>query len=281
MAIDRSTITLPTEVSTQILQKAQEASAVMQLANRITLPGRGLTIPMITGDPAASWVAEGAQKPVDDPALSTKTMQAYKLAVIVPFSEEFRRDSGALYDALVSRLPNALGQKFDSTVFHGTAPGSNFDVFADCDKQSIAAGSTYAGLVAADAAIAANGGIVNGYVLSPQARAILLAEKDNNKRPLFVNSAAEGAIPMILGAPVHQSRAAYQEGSPNVLGVVGDWTQAYCGIVSGVNVTISDQATLTTSSGTINLWQQNMFAVRAEIEIGFIADTDCFNLLTD
>ena len=30
----------------------------------------------------------------------------------------------------------------------------------------------------------------------------------------------------------------------------------------------------------INLFQQNMFAVRAEIEVGFRADTDLFNKLT-
>ena len=34
------------------------------------------------------------------------------------------------------------------------------------------------------------------------------------------------------------------------------------------------------SATTINLWQQNMVAVRAEIEVGFRADTSVFNLLT-
>ena len=57
------------------------------------------------------------------------------------------------------------------------------------------------------------------------------------------------------------------------------------GIVEGVKVDISDQATLVTKDQsnndvTINLWQQNMFAVRAKIEVGFIADTSCFNRLT-
>ena len=31
---------------------------------------------------------------------------------------------------------------------------------------------------------------------------------------------------------------------------------------------------------TINLWQRNMFAVRAEIEVGFVAQTNFFNALT-
>ena len=56
------------------------------------------------------------------------------------------------------------------------------------------------------------------------------------------------------------------------------------GTVEGVKIDFSKEATLTyTESGetkTINLFQQNMFAVRAEIEVGFRADTSVFNALT-
>jgi hypothetical protein len=52
------------------------------------------------------------------------------------------------------------------------------------------------------------------------------------------------------------------------------------GTVAGVEIAVTDTATLTSGNTTINLWQQNMIAVRAEIEVGFRADTSCFNLLT-
>jgi hypothetical protein len=65
-------------------------------------------------------------------------------------------------------------------------------------------------------------------------------------------------------------------------GIVGQWDKALWGTVEGVKVSFSDQATLTDGGGTINLWQQNMFAVRAEIEIGFlVADPKAFVFLTD
>ena len=118
-----TTITLPGEVSSEILQKTQESSAVMALARSIKLPGLGTTIPIITGDPEAAWVGETEKKPVKRGTLATKVMQPYTLAVIVPFSNQFRRDVPALYDELVKRLPLALAQKFDATVFGGvTAP---------------------------------------------------------------------------------------------------------------------------------------------------------------
>lgn len=277
---NRSNISLPTSVSSQILQKTQEESAVMKLAQQISLPGNGLTIPVITSDPTAEWVDETAEKPVSNPGLSTKVMRGYKLAVIEPFSNQFRRDYAALFDALIARLPRILAKQFDETVFGGPAPGSDFDTFASCTAQSISS-DAYGGLVAADTDISLHGGNVNGYAITPQMKSILLQALDNNQRPLFINSVAEGAIPMILGCPTYLSRAAYKNGTPHTVGIAGDWTKAMYGIVEGVDISFSDQATLTLAdSSTINLFQRNMFAVRAEIEIGFRADTDMFNKLT-
>ena len=275
-----TTITLPSEVSGEILQKTQEESAIMRLARQVTLPGRGLTIPVITGDPTAAWVAETAAKPVSNATLNTKLMQAYKIAVIETFSKEFVRDAAALYDALVSRLPGALAAVFDSTVIGGTpVPGTNFDTLAGCTQQAIDT-DAYAGLVAADTDIAVNGGVLNGFAFSAQGRGILLSAVDGSKRPLFLASANEGVVNRVLGVPTYFNKALYKAGTPNIVGVAGDWTQAMYGTVEGVEIAFTDTATLTAGNATINLWQQNMVAVRAEIEVGFRADTNVFNLLT-
>lgn len=280
-ATNRTSVDLPVDVSQEIMQKVQEGSAIMRLARQIALPGRGTSINVITSDPQASWIGETASKPVSNPGLSTKVMRAYKLAVIVPFSNEFRRDLSSLYDALVERLPKALAQKFDSTVFgNGDKPGSDFDNFAEVTTQSLAS-DVYQGLVAADTNVSLNGGIVNGYAISPQLRGILLGATDQDHRPLFINNVSEGAIPMILGAKTFISKGAFVSGSPSVVGIAGDWTQAMYGTVEGVKIDYSEDATLDLGGGsTINLFQQNMFAVRAEIEVGFRADTSVFNALT-
>ena len=283
---NRTAINLPTDVSQEIIQKTQENSAIMQLARPIALPGRGTAINMITSDPEAAWVGETEAKPVSNPGLATKVMRAYKLAVIVPFSNEFRRDVASLYDAIVERLPRALAAKFDATVFGaGSAPGSDFDTFASVTAQAIGGTLTYGGLVAADGDIAAHGGIMNGIVLAPQGKSILLGSTDGDNRPLFINNVSEGAVPVVLGAKTIQSKGAYIAGTspaPNIVGFAGDWTQAMYGTVEGVKVDYSSDATLDIGSGNvINLFQQNMFAVRAEIEVGFRADTSVFNALTD
>lgn len=278
----RGDITLPAELGREILAKMQTESAVMTLARQIELPGRGVEIPVITADPEAAWVAETDPKPVSNPTLTSKLMSAYKLAVIVPFSNEFRRDAASLYDELVRRLPRALAQKFDATVIGGVqAPGTNFDTFAAATAQDISGTGTYAALVAADGDIAANGGIMNGIALSPQGKSMLLGAVDGDQRPLFINNVSEGAVPMVLGAKTVLSKGMYATGTPNIVGVAGDWTQAIYGTVEGLEIGYSADATLTSGNTTINLFQRNMFAVRAEIEVGFRADVSCFNLLTD
>ncbi len=281
ISTNRTDITLPTAVSAEIIQKAQEESAVMRLARQIPLPGNGVTIPVITSDPTAAWVDETDEKPVSNPGLGTKVMRGYKLAVIEPFSNQFRRDMPALYDALIARLPRILAAKFDNTVFGGTAaPGSDFDTFASVTAQDISQ-NPYNALVAAVTDVAENGGDLNGFALSPKARGILLSATDDNGRPLFINSVAEGAIPQILGSPTYISRGAYIQGTPDIVGFAGDWSKAMYGVVEGVDISFSSDATLTLAdSSVINLFQRNMFAVRAEIEIGFRADLDVFNALT-
>ncbi|OQO89924.1 hypothetical protein B1813_18975 [Saccharomonospora piscinae] len=292
--INRTTsgVTLPPSVSNEIWQGAQEASAVMQLATRVDLPGNGAEIQVITGDPTANWVNETDEKPVSRGALDTKTMRGYTLAVIEPFSNQFRRDKTALYNALVSRLPGVLATKFDNTVFFGTAPGSDFDTLTGAPTASVenvdGTQTAYDGFLAALASVATNDGNLSGWALSPQGEITALSAKDGNGRPLFTSDLQnEGSIGSILGRPAYRSTAVYEAGTvgtpgtPETVGFGGEWASARWGQVQGVSISISDQATLNDGGTSLNLWQRNMFAVRAEIEIGFITrDVNRFVRLT-
>ena len=105
-----------------------------------------------------------------------------------------------------------------------------------------------------------------------------------------MNSVAEGTIPRILGVSTYFNKGVYKagtagtSGTPATVGIAGDWTQAMYGTVAGVKIDVNNTGVVTrgtgTSATTVNLWQQNMIAVRAEIEVGFRADTTMFNLLT-
>ena len=277
-----SNIALPAEVSEEIWGNAVDQSYFMQAARQIRIPGTGTTIQIIATDPEADWVDETEPKPVDTATFGKKVLTPYKLAVIEPFSNEFRRDLPGLYEELVRRLPGALAAKFDQTILGTTAPGTGFDVLGTAVTQGIA-GDTFAGFVAADAAIATTtGGMMNHIGLSGMGRSLVLGATDQSGRPLFIPDATEGTVGRILGAPVVVNRNLGVAGTPNIVGIAGDFSRAVWGSVEGVKISVSDQATLVSNNNPLPLWQQNMFAVRAEIEIGFVVyDEDDFVLLTD
>lgn len=274
MAMKTTSINLPESVSNEIWKKTLEDSIVMQLANRIDLPGNGLEIPVITGEPVADWVNETDEKPVGEHTLTTKTMKPYTLAIIEPFSNQFRDNNTALFNELKTRLPKAIAKKFDSTCLFGTAPGTGFDTLASAPSVDIST-KTYDGFVDAIGAVADQDAELNAWALSPKARTLLLKTKDTTNRPLFINNVqTDGAVGHVLSIPAYFRKAAYQAAvaskSAECLGIGGDWTGARYGIVKAINLSISDQATLTVGKDTLNLWQRNMFAIRCEFEVGFV-----------
>lgn len=287
-----SNVILDPEISSEIWAKAIAQSAFMQLANRITIPGSGVKVQTITGEPTANWVDETNAKPVGKHTFGNKTITPYKLAIIEPFSDEFRRDKAALYAECIRRLPGALSKKFDQTIMSSSAPGSGFDVLGTgVDTQSIiASGSTtvYDQFVALDAAISGADGILNAIALSPQGKSIVLGATDTTGHPLFTAGVQSNTVGNILGANVAVTKGVYVAGTagstPAIVGVAGDFSGVRWGSVEGIKMAISDQATLTWNDGsdhTLNLWQMNMFAVRFEIEVAFaVMDKTQLRLLT-
>jgi len=284
--INRGTsgVQLPAAVSQEIWQETQRQSVVQQLARRINLPGSGITVPIITGDPVAEWVSETAEKPVSRSTFGSKSIKGYTLAVIEPFSNQFRRDLPALYAACVARLPLALAKTFDKTALGFQAsPGSGFDTLASAPSVSLDT-DVYDGFLGAlsEVVTASDGADITAWALSAQAEVKALGAKDLQDRPIYIDSVTnEGMVGRVLGRPVLKTPNVYDM-STDTVGFAGDWGSAVWGYVEGISISVSDQATLTDADDeTLNLWQRNMFAVRAEFEVGFaVRDVNRFVRIT-
>lgn len=280
-------VVLPAQVSSEIWATTQQTSAVMSVSRQISLPGSGVTIPIVTGDSAAGWVAESAEKPVSHSTIGSKNMTPYKLAVIETFSMEFRRDLPGLYSELARRLPGALAKKFDETVFGVSAsPGSGFDTLEAAPVLTVDGTDTYADLAAVFNAVAAAGGNLSHWVASAGFEGLLLSQVASDGRPLFIPDATtSGRVGSIFGRPVYTTRGALKTSTTvgDDTAIAGDFAgSAIYGTVEGVKVDVSDQATVNDGGTQVNLWQRNMFAIRAEIEVGFVArDVNHFVRITD
>lgn len=284
MAVDISRktsglIALPSDVSSQIWADTLNNSIVQQLTPKIALPAGGISIPVITGDPEAAWVAETDEKPVSDSTFGSKMITPYKMAVIELFSDEFRRDYSALYGALAERLPKALGRLFDETTLgQKPAPGSGFDTLADAP---VVPTPDYNGYLAALRSVASAGGDVEAWALGPNAEIDTMGIVDGDGRALFMRDAiTQGSIGSILARPVYKARNAEfalddldgsgsGSGGGTVKGIAGEWSSAMWGSVEGIKIAMTDQGTVNKGGTQYNLWQRNMFAIRAEVEVGF------------
>lgn len=283
MAIDHSRkteglITLPAEISKTIWSDTIEQSVIQSRGTRISIPAGGVKIPIITGDPVAEWVGETELKPVSKSTVSSKTITPYKMAVVQTFSDEFRRDYNGLYSQLVERLPKALATTFDkSALGFAPSPGTGFDTLAAAP--SVAVGG-YEGYLDALRSVTAAKGDVTAWQLSPDAEIDILGYTDTAKRPLFISDVkSEGSIGSVLARPVYKSR---NVASGNVVGFAGEWSGAYWGTVEDIKIKISDQASIKLPDGeVVHLFQQNMFAIIAEFEVGFaVRDVNRFVKLT-
>lgn len=290
MDISRETtnVIFDKEVSSEIISKTIDESAIMQLAPQMQIAGNGKKFQTITGDPVPEWIGETEAKPVGKFSFGTKEVEPYKMAIIVPFSDEFRRDKAALYAECMSRLPKLFGRKFDQTIMGTTAPGQNFDVLGGVQAVSLTpsgSNTMYDQFIAIDQLIGNNDGIMNGIALAPQGRSMVLGAVDGNQRPLFTAGVQSGTVNPILGASVSVKKGVYVTGSPAVVGLAGDFDNCAWGAVNSIQGAVSDQATLTYNDGTdditLNLWQRNMFAVRFEVELTFmVRDANTFVRLT-
>lgn len=294
IATTTSGVNLPASVSGEIWQSVLEASTVQRLVPQMDLPGNGVAVDIITGDPVAEFVGETNVKPVSNATVSSKLMYPHTIAVIETFSNKFKRDKNALYNALINRLPNSLAVAFDKAVLFGEgAPVTNFDTLENIATANVST-APYAGLLTALGAVVAADGDITGWAVSPSAELLFLGQVDSTGRPLFIDSMTdEGSVTRLLARPAYKSKAVGRAGiagdvsdvipsTAATVGFGGDWSTAKWGVSDAISIDINTQGSVTLpNASVINLWQRNMFAVRVEIEIGFrYEDEDKFVRLT-
>src|SRR5699024_476137 len=104
-----------------------------------------------------------------------------------------------------------------------------------------------------------------------------------NGQPIF-NTANEGVANQLLGLPVgYVNGKSFDYDKARV--ITGDWQYARYGILQDIDYSISEDATLTTiadeNGDPINLFERDMFALRATMHVGFMTlKDDAFAALT-
>ena len=278
---------LSPEQSGPIFDLARQQSLVQQLAKQIPLGPTGVSVPVTTGKLSANWVAEGAQKPASQGSLALKTMSPKKIAVIAVVSAEVvRANPGGYMDKIRGDVAEAFATAFDAAALHGTS--TPFSTYIDQTASSVeftgttpAFTNVWGDLNSALSTLITAGKKPNGWTLDDRFEPILNGAVDSSGRPLFVDSpTVDTAGPVrqgrLMSRPVYMGPGVYNA-TGKIYGYLGDWSQAAWGVVGGISYDVSTEATVTINGALTSLFENNLVAVRAEAEYGFLVnDTAAF-----
>lgn len=276
-----------------IFERAAKMSVVQRLVRRIPLGASGVEVPVTTTRPTAGWVSEGAAKPASQGALTLKTMTPKKIgAIAVQSSEVVRANPGGYMSLLREWLAEAFAVAFDKAALYdqgpdGTAGAGPFDTFINQTAKSVelgtatqATGGIYKDIVAGLSLLVADDKKLTGFAFDLEAEPLFLGATDTSGRPLFIDSPPDDTAltsGRLIGRPAFIGDGVASDTAAEIMGFGGDWTQAAWGAVGGISYTVSTEATVTINGALVSLFENNLVAIRAEAEYGWLVnDTAAF-----
>jgi HK97 family phage major capsid protein len=288
---------LTPEMASPIFEEAAKVSVVQQLVQRVPLGPSGVSIPVVTGRMSAGWVDEAGQKPASEGSMSLKSISPKKLAAIAVVSAEVvRANPGGYVDLIRPQIAEAFALAFDAAALHGTStPFSQYldqtSKAAEIGAHTGSEGGVWQDLVTALDLLVSDGKKLTGWALDDVVEPNLLGSVDGNGRPIFAdlgndqreNTVSQAARPgRLMGRTSWMSDTVATTDKTTVVGYGGNWRQAAWGAVGGITYDISTQATVTVGGELVSLWENNLVAIRAEAEYGWLVnDVASFVRLTN
>ena len=282
---------IPAEQGELVLKEFMANSAVMQLAKQETMTKPIKKFTYLAEGPGAYWVDEANKIETSKATWLTAEMEAKKLGVIIPVSKEFLKWTVPnFFNEVRPAIAEAFYKKFDQAALFGneTPYAANASIWENITNAGnvVVQGTTdnlYTDLNAVLATIEDGDNDPDGLVTTRKLKKDLRGAVDTNMTPIF-NEVGQGAANQVLGLPIGYTTGTSWDYTKAVA-IAGDWDYARYGILQGIEYTISEDATLSTVvdelGEPINLFERDMFALRATMHIAFITlKEDAFGALT-
>ena len=277
-----------------LVQYQNMASEFIDYLRPLTIIGRiqgfrmvpfDIKVPRQTGGATVNWVGEAKVKPLSALAFDSLTLGHYKIAGIIPLSEELVRFSNPSAEMLVRNdLAGAVVQFMDREFVDPTKAEA-----AQVSPASITNGVTPTVPTGVTAAafrtdvrtlmasfLAANIPVATGVWIMTQTQALAFSLMQNALgQPEFPNITMLGGtllgFPVVVSENIPAQGGSPTDGYPIIFAVAGEIMLADDG---GVNIDMSREASLqmettpdspaTASTTLVSLWQHNMIAIKAE-----------------
>lgn len=277
---------IPEDVVSDVLGRATDESAVLQMFRRVPVSRGQLRMPVLSALPLAYWVTgDTGLKQTTEVNWANKFLNIEEIATIMPVPDSVIEDAEQnIWDESLPYLVEAVGRTLDSAVFFGTnAPASfptNINDAAAAAGNSVtegalaAAGGFMADVDSTIALLEADGFDPTGYVAARSARGKLRSARNSQGDRLDAGR-LNGSLSELDGLPVaYPMRGLFPTGGAagtNVRLFVGDWSEFVIGIRRDITVDTFREGVIQDNTGQIvyNLMQQDMSAIRITMRIGW------------
>lgn len=275
---DVKTGKIPEEQGGLIIEEVIKGSTVMKLAKNEPMTAPKKNFSFKAKGAGAYWVSETEVIKTSNVEWLQASMTAEKLGVIIPFSKEFLRYTAKdFFNEVKPLIAEAFYQTFDIAALFGT----NSPFATHTSGKSVFTGATDEGnLIAlgsgadlqdeifdAMALIEADGFNPDGLASSTPFKQNLRRAKDASGNRYYTDlNDVEGL------AVTYANNEAWDTTKATAL--MGDWDYARYGILQGIEFAVSEDAQLSSVLGAdgkpINLFERDMFALRATMHIGYM-----------
>jgi HK97 family phage major capsid protein len=202
------------DVGALFIQPVEAASVAFRASTSVRTSGHEFRLPVVSADPTAAWVAEGAEIPVSDPTLSELVVTPTAVKGLVVISSELANDSSpAAAEVVGAGLARDVARKVDTAFVGNLLAPAPTGLASRAGVTAVSGGSTAGGtvlvnldpLVEAVSRAEEVGATVDAFVMSP-ATALRLARlktaPSGSNEPLLGRDVTEPGERRILGVPV-------------------------------------------------------------------------------
>lgn len=278
--------------SAPIFDDARRQSVFQQLIPQTPLGINGQKVPVVTTKPVANWVGEGAKKPATSMGMDLLFIEPKKLAAIAVLSAEVvRANPGNINGQLRPYLAEAFATAFDLAVGYdvggdgtGTSPFENplssTTKSVELGTTTQANGGIHGDLVAGMTLLVEDGKRLSGFALDDTLEPTLWGAVDTTGRPLYTELPTDDVSQAIARPGRLLNRPSFMgegvgNGTTRAFG--GNFQKAAWGVVGGISYRVSTEATVTINGALTSLWENNLVAVLAEAEYGYVnSDVESF-----
>ena len=268
-----SALIVENQLANEFIEMLRAETIVDKLSSQMRAAPFNATIPGMATGGIAAWVGEGEAKPATNPTFNTVEIKHHKLAGIVVRTDDLLKLSTPgtdqmLRDDMIEACASLIDNTFIDTGAQTTKrPAGVLNGATKIDHTGTTVNNYKADLAALRAAFISNGLSLKGacYVMSETRASDISELTDALGNPYYRGMDAPFGEKTLKGLKVIESETA-----ADVIALIKP-SELYLADDGAVEIAFSDQATINMGTDAeqvlVNLWQQNMTAIRAERHI--------------